>query len=455
MLKRLGIVLLALALFSGSAGALAPAASAATSTFTPVADTYIDQSLPAANHGSAAVLQVDSSPVQRQFIKFTVSGLSGPVTSAKLRIHSADTAEAGSNFGGHFRSSSNTSWTEPGLVWNNRPPLDGAVLGTLNAVARNSWSEINVTSLVKGNGTYTIAATSTSADGALYDSRETGATAPQLTVTSDPGTPGDPVLVGAGDIATCGATGDEATAALLDGIEGTVFNAGDNVYPNGTATEFSNCYGPSWGRHKARTMPVVGNHEYNTPGATGYYGYFGAAAGDPARGYYSYDRGNWHIVALNSNCAQIGGCQAGSAQEQWLRADLAASTKPCTAAIWHHPLFTSGSNHGPATETRPLFQALYEHNAEVVVTGHNHNYERFAPQNPAGTADAARGIREFVVGTGGASHYGFGTTQPNSEARNADTYGVLKLTLHASSYDWKFMPEAGKTYTDSGTTSCH
>lgn len=265
----------------------------------------------------------------------------------------------------------------------------------------------------------------------------------------------DPVLVGAGDIAGCGSSGDEATSTLLDSIPGTVFTVGDNAYPNGSSSEFNSCYEPSWGRHKARTKPSPGNHDYNTAGATGYFGYFGAVAGDPSKGYYSYDLGEWHVVALNSNCSAIGECRAGSLQEQWLRQDLTASAKPCTLAYWHHPLFTSGSEHPNATSMRPIFQALYDHNAEVVVSGHNHNYERFAPQDPNGGQDDARGIREFVAGMGGLSHYSFGSIEPNSQVRNAETYGVLKLTLHASSYDWQFIPEAGRTFTDSGTTACH
>ncbi|MQY02623.1 metallophosphoesterase family protein [Actinomadura macrotermitis] len=266
----------------------------------------------------------------------------------------------------------------------------------------------------------------------------------------------DPVLVGAGDISNSG-SGDTATAALLDNIAGTVFTTGDNVYDSGTTSEFNTYYNPTWGRHKARTRPSPGNHDYNTAGATGYYGYFGSAAGDPSKGYYSYDIGtNWHVVALNSNCGSIsGGCAAGGAQEKWLRADLAANPKPCTVAYWHHPRWTSGANHAPSTEVGPLVQALYDYNADLIITGHNHQYERFAPMNPSGTADSARGIREIVAGMGGASHYSFGTIQPNSQARNSDTYGVLKLTLHPSGYDWQFVPQAGKTYADSGTAACH
>ena len=277
---------------------------------------------------------------------------------------------------------------------------------------------------------------------------------PTNTPVPSPPPSGDPVLVGAGDIASCSSAGDEATANLLDGIAGTVYTLGDNAYESGTATEFANCYDPTWGRQKARTRPAPGNHDYNTAGAGGYYGYFGAAAGDPSKGYYSYDLGAWHIVVLNSNCAVAGGCGAGSPQEQWLRQDLAASAAGCTLAYWHHPRFSSGE-HGSDATMQAFWQALYDLNADVVLSGHDHDYERFAPQTPAGAADPARGIREFVVGTGGRSHYAITTVQPNSEAHNDTTYGVLKLTLHPSGYEWRFVPEAGKTFTDSGSGACH
>jgi acid phosphatase type 7 len=262
---------------------------------------------------------------------------------------------------------------------------------------------------------------------------------------------GDPVLVGAGDIATCKQQGDEATAKLLANISGTVFTLGDNVYPNGTAAEFANCYGPSWGTFKYRTRPSVGNHDYNTAGATGHFGYFGAKAGDPSKGYYSYNMGSWHIVALNSNCWKVA-CAAGSTQERWLRADLAAHPSKCTLAYFHHPRFSSGGNY---TEVAPFWKALYEAGAEVVLSGHVHAYERFAPQNPSGVADSTKGIREFIVGTGGKQLGRLDYLKPNSQVRNNTTYGVLKLILHSSSYEWKFVPIAGKTFTDSGTASCH
>ncbi|MEX2247203.1 MAG: metallophosphoesterase [Dehalococcoidia bacterium] len=261
------------------------------------------------------------------------------------------------------------------------------------------------------------------------------------------------IVLAAGDIAACNSTGDEATAALLDGLPGTILALGDLVYENGTATEFNNCYNPSWGRHKARTKPAPGNHEYNTAGAAGYYGYFGAAAGDPAKGYYSFDLGSWHLIAINSNCSAVA-CAAGSAQEQWLRADLAASTASCTIAYWHHPRFSSGS-HGDSASMTAIWQALYDYRAEIVLSGHDHTYERFAPQTAGGVADPTLGVREFIVGTGGRSHHSFGSIHPNSEVRNNDSYGVLQLTLSDDGYDWQFMPVAGSTFTDSGSGVCH
>jgi hypothetical protein len=256
-------------------------------------------------------------------------------------------------------------------------------------------------------------------------------------------------LVGAGDISTCSNNGDEATAKLIDGIAGTVYTTGDNAYESGSASEYANCYNPTWGRFKTRTNPSPGNHEYNTSGASGYYGYFGTSAGDPTKGYYSYNLGTWHIVVLNSEISTA----SGSSQEKWLRQDLIANPSTCTLAYWHTPRFSSGSTHGSNSGVQPLWQALYDYHADVIVNGHEHNYERFDPQSPTGVADV-NGIREFVAGMGGRSHYGFGTILPNSVARNGDTYGVLKFTLHTGGYDWQFVPEAGKTYADSGTALC-
>jgi hypothetical protein len=318
------------------------------------------------------------------------------------------------------------------------------------------WSLIIVVAVVAGTLLAFALWPSGADDAALSpaDARVKTETAARLRASGTP-VPGDAVILAAGDIASCDGDGDEATALLLDSLEGTVITLGDNVYGSGTSAEFDDCYDPSWGRHRARTRPAPGNHDYNTPGATGYYGYFGAAAGDPAKGYYSYDVGAWHIVVINSNCAAIGGCGRLGRQEQWLRADLAAHPAACTMAYWHHPRFSSGSSHGDTSGMQPIWQALYDAGADVVLSGHEHNYERFAPQTPGGAADPARGIVEFVVGTGGRSHYGFGEPKANSVVRNGDTYGVLKLTLHAASFDFQFVPEAGKTFTDTGTAACH
>jgi hypothetical protein len=265
---------------------------------------------------------------------------------------------------------------------------------------------------------------------------------------------GDPVLVGAGDIASCRSTGDEDTAALLGGINGTVATFGDNAYESGTSAEFARCYDPSWGQFKARTKPSVGDGEYETAGASGYFNYFGEAAGDPQEGYYSYDLGSWHVIVLNSNCSEVGGCGAGSAQERWLRSDLEANPSACTAAHFHHPRFSS-SERGSSSAVAPFWEALYEAGADVVLSGHAHNYERFAPQTPSGQADPAQGIRQFVVGTGGRSLISFGAVQANSKVRIADTYGVIKLTLHPEGYEWQFVTAPGGMEADSGSASCH
>ena len=273
---------------------------------------------------------------------------------------------------------------------------------------------------------------------------------------NEPTPPPDPVLVGAGDIASCDSPGDEATAALIDQIPGTVFTAGDNAYVNGRPDEFARCYDPTWGRFKARTMPAPGNHEYQEdPAAAGYYGYFGAAAGDPARGYYDYRLGSWHVIVLNSNCGPVGGCEAGSPQEQWLRQVLAAGDSRCTVAITHDARFSSARAHGSEDDLQPFWQALYEHGADLVVSGHDHVYERFATLRPDGVPDPLFGLRQIVVGTGGRDHRSFGLVVPGSEVRIEETFGVLKLTLHADSYDWQFIPEAGKTATDAGMGACH
>lgn len=264
-----------------------------------------------------------------------------------------------------------------------------------------------------------------------------------------PPTPGSFVLVGAGDIALCGAPGAEATARLLDGIDGVVFTAGDNAYPSGTAKDFTECYGPTWGRHRDRTKPTPGNHDYETPGASGFFDYFEDQLAGGRSGYYTYPVGPWRIIALNSEI----GVGPASAQYAWLRGELTNNNVRCTLAIWHRPLFTSGPNlENP--DMRDIFRLLYDNNADVVINGHDHLYERFAPQDPSARADSARGIREFVVGTGGIPLYDPGPRRPNSEVL-LKTWGVLKLTLSEGAYAWDFIPAIASGSHDTGSGVCH
>jgi Calcineurin-like phosphoesterase len=278
---------------------------------------------------------------------------------------------------------------------------------------------------------------------------------PLPTPTPFPSASGDPVLVGAGDIATCAGDGDDQTARLLDTIPGTVFTAGDNAYDRGSAQDFAECYAPSWGRQRDRTRPAPGNHDWDTDNAQGYRDYFDQNAlnadGDT---WYSYDVGAWHVVVLDSNCSKVGGCTRDSPQGRWLEADLAANDAFCTLAIWHHPRFSSGDEHGSDPSVDPFWQLLYADGADVVVNGHDHDYERFAPQDPNGVEDRGRGIRQFVAGTGGAEIRGFNPPVANSEVRLAIGHGVLKLTLHARGYDWTWIPTTS-TVSDSGFAACH
>ena len=265
---------------------------------------------------------------------------------------------------------------------------------------------------------------------------------------------GDPVLVGAGDIGHCESTGDEATAALLDGIDGTVFTAGDNAYRTGTADEFRDCYQPSWGRHLGRTRPAAGDNDWDTAGLAGYIGYFGDAARGPGgASWYSYDLGTWHVIVLDSTCAKAGGCDPASAQGRWLRRDLAESDASCTLAVIHHPRFSSGE-HGDTPAMDAFWRPLYDAGVDVVVSGHDHDYERFAPQDPEGRLDVARGIREFVVGTGGAPLRDFARVAPNSELRVLVGHGVIAFTLHDGSYEWEFIV-ADSDFRDYGVSPCH
>ncbi len=374
---------------------------------------------------AAAACETPATAPIRDTSGLAVQAAKGGAPSPKIRSVSVTPTSAGLIVGGTTQITAQSNPTGASFTWSS----------SNNSIATVTQTGF-VTGVAAGTASITAAAGGKSASASI-------------TVSGPP--VAGVVLLAAGDISDCNNNNDEATAKILDVNAGTIALLGDNVYETGTPTEFANCYHPTWGRHKARTMPSAGNHEYSTPNATGYYGYFGAAAGDPAKGYYSYNLGDWHIVVLNSNIPR----DAASAQVQWLRSDLAANTgKACTLAYWHHPRFSSGS-HGNNTTVQAFWDALYEFNTEIILVGHDHDYERFAPQTPTAVADPVKGIRQFVVGTGGRSHYALTTLKANSEVFDGTTYGVLKLTLSAASYSWQFLPVAGQTFTDSGSRSCH
>jgi hypothetical protein len=258
----------------------------------------------------------------------------------------------------------------------------------------------------------------------------------------------DPVVVGAGDIALCSMVESAYTAALIGNIDGDVLTFGDNTQLDGTAEEFVHCYGPTWGQYKDRTHPTPGNHDYHTTDAIAYFDYFGPAAGEVGKGYYSFDIGNWHLIALNSEIDT----SLNSPQVQWLNSDLLHHRNDCILAYWHRPLFTSAQDNS-LLSLGVIWDTLYRYGVDVVLNGNSHMYERFAPQNPEGVADP-NGIRQFVVGTGGGAYFDDYSPIQNSEVANNQTYGVIKLTLHQYSYDWEFIPIEGQIFSDSGSTVC-
>jgi chitodextrinase len=362
-----------------------------------------------------------------------------------------------------------TSSTAVGLAWNTS--TDNVAV-TAYVVVRNG---VKIKTISPPSTSYTDASVAANTsytyrvrarDAAGNTSKVSNAV---TATTGSSGGGGTAVVAAAGDVAcspsdpnynsgngTATACREKYTSNLLvGGGYVAVLALGDLQYNSGSLSDFNSSYDPTWGRVKSITYPVVGNHEYGQSGASGYFDYFGTRAGPRPAGYYSFDLASWHIIAINSNCTQVaGGCGAGSPQEQWLRSDLAAHPAACTLAMWHHGRWSSGHD-GDNTFMQPIWKDLVDAGAEIVLSGHSHDYERFAPQDVNGNVDSANGVRQFIVGTGGAFFTGFGTIDPNSEAHQNTTYGILKLTLRAGAYDWRFIPEAGKTYSDSGTTACH
>lgn len=441
---------------SGVAFCLPGAAAAATTTFAVTADARVEAANPSTNFGTSALLRVDggSDPDVDTYLRFSTTALSGAVQQATLRLYATtDTTNGPSLY------PTATSWSETAITWANRPLSSAAAIARRAVISPNTWVDYDVTSLVKGNGTFSVVLHSSSVDGVNYTSREAGSNRPQLVVTAATSTTsGDPTVAAAGDIAcqlgdTCLAHAAATAKAVVALHPTAVLALGDNQYQNATTADFA-AYNSTWGVFKSITHPVVGNHEYLTAGAAGYFGYFGAAAGNPTQGWYSFDIGAWHVIALNSECSFVGGCSATSAQGRWLQADLAAHPRACTLALFHEPRFEEDSNHNN-TAVGPLWDMLYARGADVILNGHAHDYERFARRAPSGALDSSRGIREFVVGTGGSSLNTPDYRGPKSEVNQHSTYGVLQLTLHATSYDWRFVPVAGGSFADAGTAACH
>ena len=431
--------------------------------FEAVEDTVIDSDDPQQILGTSQVLEVEREGEDSRWalVRFEVSGLpeGRPVLSATLRLF-----QLGPSDDPGLVSLVAGPWSENETSWATAPPL-GDPVAPLPGGAEGVLVEVDVSPVVTGDGVYDFYLTTTSEDGLDYASRESTFGGPALVlVLGEPGAVGEApptatVLVGAGDIGTCASQGDEITAALIEEIvagarEAVVFTVGDHAYPNGSAQVFARCYDDSWGAFKDITRPTPGAREYFTPGAVGYFEYFGENAGEPGRGYYSYDLGGWHIIVLNSNCSEVGGCGEGSPQMEWLRQDLATRSTACTLAYWQQPVFSSTVTPRDQ-EMLPIFQVLYEAGAEVVINGYDHFYERFAPQDPTGDRDTDDGIRQFIVGTGGRSLHPFGSPAPNSEVRFNQAYGVLALTLFPGGYEWEFVSEPGSGFTDLGTDVCH
>jgi hypothetical protein len=542
-----------------------PKASADSTTFAPVADSYVRSDKPNTNFGTESLLHTGAKPLMTSYLRFNVGTLGGAITGAVLRVFTITD--------GHdpisVRQVSDTTWAETTITYANAPPPSSTVLASSPSFKRYTWLSLPVGSVVTGPGEVDLAITSATNGDIAVGAREARSYGPQLVITTAPdsvppsvptnvsatassgrvdvswtastddkgmasytvyrngvrlasvtggattygdasvagsttyaytvdavdvagnhsaqSTPAsattpatpvpDPVIAAAGDIA-CDSTsssynGGVGTATsckematsnlLLDPLPTAVLALGDEQYECGALAAFQQSYDPTWGRVKSITRPIVGNHEYEQPttgvgcpgpgDASGYSTYFGAAAGTPGQLYYSYDIGAWHLIALNSECGHVGGCFFGSPEEVWLRTDLLNHPDPCTLAYWHEPMFSS-TIAAARSAFQQFWKDLYASGAEIVLNGHDHVYERFAPEDPSAVADP-NGIREFIVGTGGRSHIGFSRVAANSEVRNSTAFGVLRLTLHPTSYDWNFVPAAGSTLTDSGSTPCH
>ena len=461
--------------------------------FAPVADWYVNAAQPARAF-NGRWLRTSGAPAHRSrsYLRFRIEGLHGSITGVTLRVW----ADSGNRGGFLVAAVAAGSWTGRAIPYKDAPML-GPVLGSSGPIGGPGWVSADLRLAPNSKGPLMLALVAASTASTRYASGEAGATAPQLEIrtvsgraapnqsqASTKGAASSPAavaghvgsvrVVAAGDIAcdptkppdleegpTVGPTcRQKATSELALSLRpDAVLPLGDNAYSNGTLVKYQQSYQPTWGRLDRISHPVPGNHEYiasaeSTDGA-GYFAYFGALAGDLGKGWYSFDLGRWHLIALNAQCAAVGGCGPGSPQERWLRADLAEHARDaCVLAYWHQPRFSSGQ-HGNDAQYATFWRDLYQAGAELVLNGHDHDYERFAPQAPTERVDPMRGIREFVVGTGGANLRRFKTAQPNSEVRGNQSFGLLELELRPDGYDWRFVPVTDGSFTDAGSGICH
>ncbi|MEO6501361.1 MAG: DNRLRE domain-containing protein [Jatrophihabitantaceae bacterium] len=447
----------------------------AGATLASAADTYVKSNATGANYGVATSLQQNatSTAVAVSYLRFAEP--TATVTKATLRLFARSSGATRSKV-----FSTSASWDERTLTWANRPAL-GAQVGLTGTLVSGQWTEADVTSAVRG-GVRSFGVTTGATATRYFDSRE-AANPPQLVLeygaptttaptpapttsasTSTAPTPAptttapttSPVIAAVGDIAcappyTVGSGCQHKAVAdkiIADTAVSKVLALGDIQYEVGALSAFQNSYDKSWAPLKSKTKPVPGNHEYGTPGAAGYFDYFGALAGDRTKGYYSFDVGAWHFVALNSELD----IASGGAQVAWLKADLAAHPNKCVGAYWHKPRWSSGS-HGDHSSMAPFVQALYNAGAELILSGHDHDYERFYPLNPSGVRDDARGIVQIVSGEGGKNHYAI-TGRSTTAAKDGSSYGYARLTLNPDSADVSFVSAVG-SYTDNAKITCH
>ena len=479
MRDRFVLVLTAVLVGSGLTVVGATPASASTITLNPVADSYVQSDLPTANFGTVTSVKVDGSPVTTSYLKFDVQGLAAAPGKATLRVFKSLSTTTAIT----LRPVADTTWSESGINYVNKPAPGGTPITPPGPWGTDVWLTYDVTSLVKGNGLVSFALDTASSTSKSLPSREASTNKPELvleTATERPHRPsrspspsGATLPAAQRRLTTTAVPGRDRlsyaeTSDLVRGINPQqVFALGDLQYNSGSTVDFGISYQNSWGRFQDITRPVVGNHEYGTSGAGGYFGYFGSAATPSNRaarravGYYGFNvpvgASKWHVVVINSECTRINagiGCAKDSPQYKWLVNDLALPDNRtlCTAVLSHRPRWSSNSFASP--DIQPLVDVMSANKVDLLLTGHAHSYERFAPQNAAGQSDPA-GIREIIVGTGGRDSQGFGTVVANSVVRKNHIFGVMKLSLTATGYSYEFVPDPTTPFSDSGSGSCN